>query len=90
LCVPVQADRRRPEVMLLVTRKDSALKSTGHPKCPLFPSLRGYGKTHRSPFDGLRANGRCLEIIQYSPFMLSLSKHKNQFFRSLLKSRERI
>ena len=45
----------------------------------LIRRLAGCGKTLRSPFDGLRANGRCHEIIEYFPFMLSLSKHENHF-----------
>ena len=47
-------------------------------------SLAGCGKTLRSPFDELRANGGALEIIDDFPFMLRLSKHENHFFRSLL------
>jgi len=38
----------------------------------------------RSPFDELRANGLGLELIVYFPFVLSLSKHENPFFSTLL------
>ncbi|MBI2999246.1 MAG: protein-L-isoaspartate O-methyltransferase [Deltaproteobacteria bacterium] len=46
--------------------------------------LAGCGKTLRSPFDELRANGAALEIIRDFPFMLRLSKHEKHFFRTLL------
>jgi len=49
-------------------------------------SLGGCGKTLRSPFDELRANGWGLEISDHFPFVLSLSKHEYDFFRSLLGS----
>jgi len=48
--------------------------------------LTGCGKTPRSPFDKLRANGTCLEIIEDFPLVLSLSKHENHFFSTLLRS----
>jgi hypothetical protein len=41
-------------------------------------------KNLRSPFDMLRSNGGSLEIVANFPFMLSLSKHVNSFFSSLL------
>jgi hypothetical protein len=52
-------------------------------------ALAGCGKTLRSPFDELRANGGPVEIIDDFPFMLRLSKHENHFFRNLL-GRKRI
>src|SRR5213593_1980994 len=42
-------------------------------------------KTLRSPFDKLRVNGGRLAIVGDFPFVLSLSKHESDFFRSLLK-----
>jgi len=36
-------------------------------------------QTPQSPFDKLRVNGACVEIIEFSPFVLSLSKHENLF-----------
>src|SRR5439155_17074813 len=41
-------------------------------------------KNPRSPFDKLRANGGRLEVVGDFPFVLSLSKHENAFFSSLL------
>ena len=41
-------------------------------------------ETPRSPFDELRANGSSIETIGDFPFVLSLSKHENHFFSSLL------
>jgi hypothetical protein len=42
------------------------------------------GKTPRSPFDKLRANGSGVKIAGDFPFVLSLSKHGPAFFSSLL------
>jgi hypothetical protein len=42
-------------------------------------TLTACGKTLRSPFDELRANGGALEITRDFPFMLRLSKHENDF-----------
>ena len=47
-------------------------------------ALAGCGKTLRSPFDKLRANGSPAEFIDNFPFMLGLSKHGKLFFRNLL------
>ena len=44
--------------------------------------LTGYGKTLRSPFDGLKANGVWLETIEEVPFVLSSSKHEHLFSAS--------
>src|SRR5216117_3220431 len=41
-------------------------------------------KTLRSPFDKLRANGAGVAIVGDLPFVLSLSKHENDFFSTLL------
>src|SRR6266571_1438758 len=46
--------------------------------------LGGCGKTLRSPFDKLRANGLGIEISDHFPFVLSLSKHEYDFFSTLL------
>jgi len=46
--------------------------------------LTGCGKTLWSPFDELRTNGDGIEIIEVSPFMLSLSKHSQDLFSILL------
>jgi len=46
--------------------------------------LAGCGKTPRSPFDKLRTNGWDIEIVERFPFVLSLSKHENHFFSTLL------
>ena len=48
--------------------------------------LTGCGKPLRSPFDKLRANGSGVEIAGDFPFVLSLSKHENPFFSSLLRA----
>jgi len=48
--------------------------------------LTGCGKPLRSPFDKLRANGSGVEIAGDFPFVLSLSKHENPFFRTLLRA----
>jgi len=48
-------------------------------------ALTGCGKTLRSPFDGLRANGQVVDNINDFPFMLRLSKHEKHFFRNLLR-----
>src|SRR5438034_6484092 len=41
-------------------------------------------KNPRSPFDTLRANGAGMAIVGDLPFVLSLSKHENDFFSTLL------
>ena len=33
-------------------------------------------KSHKSPFDKLRANGGQIEIINFIPFVVSLSSHR--------------
>jgi hypothetical protein len=38
----------------------------------------------RTGFDKLRANGAGMAIVGDSPFVLSLSKHENDFFSTLL------
>src|SRR5438094_988509 len=42
-------------------------------------------KNPRSPFDKLRANGAGIAIVGDLPFVLSLSKHENDFFSTLLR-----
>src|SRR2546425_2683126 len=59
-------------------------KTTSSMPVPKNCRLKRGGKTLRSPFDELRANGRGLEISDHFPFVLSLSKHEYDFFRSLL------
>jgi hypothetical protein len=44
----------------------------------------GFDKPVLSEAEGLRANGMGIEIAGDFPFVLSLSKHKNGFFSSLL------
>jgi len=38
-------------------------------------------KSHKSPFDKLRANGGQVEIINFIPFVVSLSNHRKDFLR---------
>jgi len=38
-------------------------------------------KSHKSPFDKLRANGGQVEIIDFIPFVVSLSNHRKDFLR---------
>ena len=38
-------------------------------------------KSPKSPFDKLRANGGMVEIIDFSPFVVSLSNHRKDFLR---------
>ena len=38
--------------------------------------MNGLLLKHRSPFDKLRAIGMTVDIINFFPFVLSLSKHK--------------
>src|SRR2546430_484219 len=42
-------------------------------------------KTPRSPFDKLRVNGSDVELVEDFPFVLSLSKHANNFCSNLLR-----
>ena len=53
---------------------------------PLAPwsQLNRVLKNLRSPFDKLRANGAGIAIVGDLPFVLSLSKHENDFFSTLL------
>jgi hypothetical protein len=41
----------------------------------------GFDKPVLSPVEGLRANGTGMQIVGNSPFVLSLSKHENEFSR---------
>ena len=41
-------------------------------------------KTHRSPFESLRANDKDSVIVAHFPFVLSESKHSQAFFNNLL------
>src|SRR5438552_2071473 len=50
------------------------------------PALTGYRKPLRSPFDELRANGLGLEVSAPFPLVLSLLKHENPFFSTLLRN----
>ena len=43
--------------------------------------IDGLVKSHKSPFDKLRANGGQVEIIDFIPFVVSLSNHKKDFCR---------
>jgi len=43
--------------------------------------IGGTVKSHRSPFDKLRANGGQIEIIDFIPFVVSLSNHRKDFLR---------
>jgi len=36
-------------------------------------------KTHRSPFENLRANGAPRKMLEYFPLVLSWSKHSERF-----------
>ena len=44
-------------------------------------------KTHRSPFENLRANGATLKMIEYFPFVLRLVEAFRTFFSNLLGDR---
>lgn len=46
--------------------------------------LAGCSKLLRSPFDALRATGEVFGAVLSLPFVLSLSKHGNDFFSNLL------
>src|SRR5437667_11889577 len=62
----------------------STPKSMSRPLAANASPLAGYGKTRRSPFDRLRANGAGVAISADFPFVLSLSKHEHSFFSTLL------
>src|SRR2546427_7378436 len=96
LFMPGGQSNRRPELQDLppcigTSRHSSSRKPRKQAGSYALPTalgrshhLGGCGKTLRSPFDELRANGRGLEISDHFPFVLSLSKHEYDFFRSLL------
>jgi len=47
----------------------------------MITNFDGLVKSHKSPFDKLRANGGQVEIIDFIPFVVSLSNHKKDFLR---------
>jgi hypothetical protein len=54
-------------------------------------SLSGLLKKNlRSPFESLRANGGGIDIIEYFPFMLRLSKHEKPVLQHPVKRSRRL
>ena len=65
------------QIIRLTNEKDTEVSELA--ELYLSKGMMALVKSHKFPFDKLRANGGLVEIIGFSPFVVSLSNHTKDF-----------